>query len=133
LPVGKDLRYCVIKAKKTRVEKAGKVYIPEHGAQGTIWAAEEDVIVNYIENEAGLKNPDKALRFSWAKGILDWELQMLIPKKVVNDDDELKLYGKCYKSEAKLVKKYPKTTVDWANLWKIDGQAGPKPVTEMLK
>ncbi|KAI9048333.1 hypothetical protein LZ554_008126 [Drepanopeziza brunnea f. sp. 'monogermtubi'] len=131
LPTGEDYWYCVVKSRKRKFNKVAKVYIPQYDAgQQILWAGDEEDILNYIENTAKISKPKEALRFSWAK-FTDWQVQMAIPEDMVDDDDKLKLWAKCFDSQQKL-KEVSKETIDWGTRWKIRGELGPKPGNSQL-
>ncbi|KAI9053482.1 hypothetical protein LZ554_002438 [Drepanopeziza brunnea f. sp. 'monogermtubi'] len=127
--------YCAIKARTSRIRKTPKVWIPkdyeEQTARGPesseLWNQDEDVIVNYIQTEALLYEPDaeaaqKALRLSWVRGANNqWQLQMLIPTNVLNNND-LKLWAKCFDSEDGL-KKFSDKVIPWddSTEWNVQG------------
>ncbi|EKD18144.1 hypothetical protein MBM_03916 [Drepanopeziza brunnea f. sp. 'multigermtubi' MB_m1] len=121
--------YCAIKANESKMRNIEKVYIPKSYEQKiwnrveqvNLWGGTEEVIVDYIEFESKPKilQPEKALRFS-----LNWQMQMLIPTKVV-DNGDLDLWGKCFRSENEL-KQFSYNIIDWES-WNIKGDRG-KPV-----
>ncbi|KAJ5051481.1 uncharacterized protein L3040_001257 [Drepanopeziza brunnea f. sp. 'multigermtubi'] len=120
--------YCVIEADINKIAKAHKIYIPEYYQQTdwdgqrsdvVLWHGGEDVIVDYI-TQGVPKDPGKALRFSWISDF-DWELQMLIPTAVVNND-ELDLWSECFETKDEL-KEYSSEVVDWES-WGIAGDCG---------
>ncbi|KAI9054077.1 hypothetical protein LZ554_001248 [Drepanopeziza brunnea f. sp. 'monogermtubi'] len=126
--------YCVIEADINKIAEARKIYIPEY-YQGTdrdgqrnevvLWHAGEDVIVDYIARTIP-QEPGKALRFSWIADF-EWEMQMLIPTDVVNNDG-LDLWSECFETRDEL-KKYSSEVVDWEG-WGITGDHGlPSPET----
>ncbi|KAJ5038645.1 uncharacterized protein L3040_006325 [Drepanopeziza brunnea f. sp. 'multigermtubi'] len=130
-----DAWFCVVKAKKNKMKKAGKVWIPESYEQRTpdglepvtLWNSSEDVLLKYIKYR-GLQKSSEALRFSWAKNVNDnWQYQMLIPTAVVNRND-LDVWAKCWKTEEEL-KKYSAEVIDWQGKYDIRGQPGPDPST----
>ncbi|KAI9051830.1 hypothetical protein LZ554_004092 [Drepanopeziza brunnea f. sp. 'monogermtubi'] len=99
--------YCAIKARRWKMNRIKKVFIPKTYLSLTddgikenqLWGAEEGVILEYIKMLM-ISKPAKALRFSWVKGIR-WQLQMAIPKEVVEKDD-LDLWAQCFESEEEL-------------------------------
>ncbi|EKD20112.1 uncharacterized protein L3040_002213 [Drepanopeziza brunnea f. sp. 'multigermtubi'] len=118
--------YCVVKARRGKIESAGKVYIPSSYEKLTpagfvtrnLWAADEAAIVEYIGSEAYISKPGEALRFSWTPDAEDPLLQMVIPTAVVNDD-KLRAWAQCFESEDEL-KQVSDATIDW-KAWKIKG------------
>ncbi|KAJ5038646.1 uncharacterized protein L3040_006326 [Drepanopeziza brunnea f. sp. 'multigermtubi'] len=125
LPTGVDYWYCAVKARRWKMKKAGKAYIPQYNAQRqTLWAGSEEGFVNYIGETAKLPEPKRALRFSWTK-VTDWVLQMVIPSAVVTDDRGFNFWAQCFESKEEL-KKFSKDIIDWGSLWKIKGDPGPK-------
>ncbi|KAI9054561.1 hypothetical protein LZ554_001716 [Drepanopeziza brunnea f. sp. 'monogermtubi'] len=140
-------RFCAIKARKYKMNAADKVYIPESYTPETpngglrpkqLWGESEEVIVEYIRSlpplsrfrkalhipVAPVDEPEKSLRFSWVEGG-GGQLQMAIPMKAVYDDDRLKLWAKCFESEAEL-KKFSAETIEWET-WAIRGHIGHPP------
>ncbi|KAI9051729.1 hypothetical protein LZ554_004769 [Drepanopeziza brunnea f. sp. 'monogermtubi'] len=122
--------FCVVKAKKSKIKSAPKVYIPhmyeqltpEHGfVWRELWGKDEAVIVEYIRSEAFIKKPKEALRFSWVKDTRTSQLQMVVPTGVVNDNG-LDIWAQCFESENEL-KQVSDKTVDW-EAWKIKGNPG---------
>ncbi|EKD17181.1 uncharacterized protein L3040_005399 [Drepanopeziza brunnea f. sp. 'multigermtubi'] len=119
--------YCVIEAEKENIEDVGKAWIPEFYQKMTwngqfeeenLWVGDEEVIVDYIESLT--PNPEKALRFSYISYV-GWDLQMVIPTQVLNDD-ELELWAQCFESKEELLE-YSDKTVDWES-WGILGDPG---------
>jgi hypothetical protein len=113
------------------MENINKVYIPEsyektldgRRVRQKLWAADqagdEEAIVEYIR-EAGMSEPEKALRFTWVQG-REWYLQMVIPTTVV-DGHGLEEWAECYKSRNKLMKFLDGSNdaIDW-EAWGIKG------------
>ncbi|KAJ5040611.1 uncharacterized protein L3040_006260 [Drepanopeziza brunnea f. sp. 'multigermtubi'] len=84
-------QYCIIEAKEKKIERIGKVYIPEYYVKMTpngkekhyLWDEDEEeyeeAIVDYIESlDASISEPEKALRFSLVEDPI-WQLRMVIP------------------------------------------------------
>ncbi|KAI9054175.1 hypothetical protein LZ554_001346 [Drepanopeziza brunnea f. sp. 'monogermtubi'] len=121
--------YCAIKARKRRIKRASKVYIPrsyeklsrEGVEQQALWFQDETVIKEYIESDALVPDSEKALRFSWVRILRKRQLQMVIPTKAV-EDDQLKLWAKCFESQEKL-KEFSKDVINWEG-WTIRGDRG---------
>ncbi|EKD15577.1 hypothetical protein MBM_06205 [Drepanopeziza brunnea f. sp. 'multigermtubi' MB_m1] len=127
--------YCAIRAKKSKIKKISKVWIPKAYEKRTeegildqeLWDQSEDVITEYIQAEASIDDPEaaeKALRFSWVMGASDWQLQMLIPTNVLNNYN-LDLWARCFDSEDELKKRW-NYVVPWdsSSRWDIEGIRG---------
>ncbi|KAJ5041578.1 uncharacterized protein L3040_005158 [Drepanopeziza brunnea f. sp. 'multigermtubi'] len=120
--------YCAIKARNWKMKMIGKAFVPKtfmgttvNGIEQTqLWGADEEVIVEYIRNKLGMSHPANALRLSWVLGI-KWQLQMAIPKKVV-DEDKLDLWAQCFRTEAELYA-FSNKVIDF-EAWTIAGDPG---------
>ncbi|KAI9051668.1 hypothetical protein LZ554_004710 [Drepanopeziza brunnea f. sp. 'monogermtubi'] len=122
-PIGKW--FCAVEANKKALRQIRKVWIPESYEKELsqfrlekeqLWGADESVILNYIESEALIPEPEKALRFSWVQA-LNRQPQMTIPTDVA-DNADLDFWAKCFESEKEL-RKHSDKTIDWEKDWKI--------------
>jgi hypothetical protein len=116
---------------------APKIYIPEYYQKTPsdgeerkdikLWHKGDGVILDYVG--LSISPPQKALRFSYISH-WDWELQMLIPSYVVNNNGLLDLWSECFPTKEKLLG-YSDKIVKWED-WVIDGELGsPSPETRV--
>ncbi|EKD20015.1 uncharacterized protein L3040_002308 [Drepanopeziza brunnea f. sp. 'multigermtubi'] len=127
---GEDSWFCAVMAKGKKMKQIPKAYIPKSYEVKTwngwveeyLWGAREQSIVEYIRSELSIKKADEALRVSWVKGMA-WHLHMLIPKKVV-ENDNLDLWAQCFETIDELMA-FSDETIKWED-WKIKGDPGPK-------
>ncbi|KAI9051361.1 hypothetical protein LZ554_004408 [Drepanopeziza brunnea f. sp. 'monogermtubi'] len=116
--------YCAVKAKKGKVKKVGKIYIPWYyipiNRPVFLWNGVEKEIKEYVVTFRSLKKPFDALRFGWAQD-LDRKMHMLIPASVVRYGN-LGLWGKCFETEDEL-RDFSDEVIDWGNKkeWDILG------------
>ncbi|KAI9049099.1 hypothetical protein LZ554_006947 [Drepanopeziza brunnea f. sp. 'monogermtubi'] len=115
--------YCVVKADSSKIDQISKVWIPEFWQKTDQFGepigqeelyGNEDLTVGYIKTV--VPEPEKALRFSNVG--LNGELQMLIPTKVV-DNNDLELWSKCYETEEEL-REVSDGDANWKG-WGIEG------------
>ncbi|KAI9048501.1 hypothetical protein LZ554_007335 [Drepanopeziza brunnea f. sp. 'monogermtubi'] len=97
------------------MKSISKVYI-----QSLYWG-EDELILSLVKGL--VPQPEKALRISWVQGTD--RLQMLIPKKLIEESDDLDLWAKCFESEDEL-KRFSDKALNWPGekRWEIMGNIG---------
>ncbi|EKD19714.1 hypothetical protein MBM_01666 [Drepanopeziza brunnea f. sp. 'multigermtubi' MB_m1] len=115
--------YCVIKAKKDKMKRIGKVYVPYSDGQTELWNSNEMTIRSHIYGEDLVEFPNTALRFAWLRGRSRQPI-VLIPSTVIQLN-YLKLWGKCYSTPDKLLESWTEV-VKWSqkSSWTIKGDPG---------
>ncbi|EKD14652.1 uncharacterized protein L3040_000175 [Drepanopeziza brunnea f. sp. 'multigermtubi'] len=127
---GEGMWYCAIEANEEKLRGISKVYVPRsyertrsfhRGPEKVdLWGAEDDVIVDFIEETYLVQDPAKALRFSWNHAS-PWHLLMVVPIEAANDDS-LDIQARCFKSKVGLIEA-TNESINWEH-WGIKGTRG---------
>ncbi|EKD20630.1 hypothetical protein MBM_01312 [Drepanopeziza brunnea f. sp. 'multigermtubi' MB_m1] len=118
--------YCVIEADTHKIIEAPKIFIPEFWDIPTeagpermyLWSGVEGLILEYIGSK--ISHPKEAIRFGWIL-FREWELQMLIPTDLLNDD-KFDLWGECFETKDEL-RQRSNENIEWT-AWTISGNPG---------